>query len=197
MISGDYYYIVNYEHTFHIDKTFKKPYIDAINKLHKTYDLRIISSFICGANETSSSIHLFSERLKDARFQFVQTVDNALHLIRNPLDASSGTDAEVKVSPQDIENLISFIGKVAWDSDDIPDVKFSPSSPLKRVADVLTVIKQDRKDLITELKTGIVLKQIVSDLKVARDKAELPILQKVASGKHESRIAYRLMGLLD
>lgn len=170
LATNGFFKIGDYQCHQQSDIAFRRSYVDLYKELNRKFNVHPCMIYVCGASNSTKAYFLFSRPIE--QIEFLDTYDEALERIRKPGMRDKNKET-VTVPKKDIEKLISRIGRIVWQRDDMDDASLDISSPLKHVEDALLVIDNDRNEFITELKVrNEILRGVVKELETARDQAE-------------------------
>jgi len=162
--------IADYADVGYVSIRTRKIYAHALKLLNEQYNCNPLMTYICGASFfIKASLQLFAAFVKQ-RFIFTKTIDDAFTMVSSSF-SSDESNQTFLIGQQDIDEISAIAGSLFFSKDEGPaETTVSSSNPLKSLADILLVAKED----VTELQ------------KTDREFKEN--LQRLADEAHEARL---------
>jgi|GEM_PF-1687213 len=200
----NYIRIADYTHTGSGSYPARRKYLQEISRINRKYNCSPSITFICGANLTVRATLLFAQRVLGQNLVFVTSLEEALERIdagsipEFEADETPNPDDLVKVSRQELDDLVRLMGKPAWDTDPSPSAEIDPKGPLgllyqaakEASGDMAELIREGREKEAQLLDANRLLreqKQLASDLAAQAEKASQAKGEFLANMSHEIR----------
>jgi len=174
---GKYYRILDYSNISGSTLKGRVGYLDILRKYYKKYQAYPLKSYVCGANFTvKSSIKLINNFI-DNPIEFADTVEDAIKKIEMREENKPSNDlVEFGITMNEVNKLISIIGNVSWEMEDLGLAAKKHEdfqNPLDEVVDAIHVLSGDVKSLINNekmIKTELEVQNQM--LRIAKEEAQ-------------------------
>jgi len=170
LTGSEYIRIADYTQLTNVPLKIRNVYAQTLNNLNAKYNCKPIKSYVCGANSfVRIAVMLYTSIVKQ-KFIFVDNVETAFSDINGESKEPVQEKRTIKVSQNDIDEIINLSSSLIWGDTDKIDVPVSANNPLKQLAATLSLIQDDLIDLRVKEKTQT--KDLQDSLKISKELAE-------------------------
>lgn len=147
-----YIRILDFSETINGSVLARRKYIKTINSLNKKYNCSPFVTYISGADTLTKTIILFTRKLTDQNFVFVDELEEAFDLINSDFEADDkkGADKKIVVSQQEINALIETAGVLATRQCNGNVKPVDDDSPLNMLYNAMKLMAEETRELLNK-----------------------------------------------
>ncbi len=179
LTGSEYIRIADYSQLTNVPLKIRNVYAKTINNLNLKYNCNPIKTYVCGANSfVRIAMRLYTSIVKQ-KFIFVDSVETAFSEINGESRQLVPDKKNIKVSQDDVEEIINLSSSLIWGETEIADVRVSNNNPLKQLAATLSLIQEDLINLRLKEKSYTIdlqeslknSEQLAGDLKASNEES--------------------------
>lgn len=147
----NYIRIIDFSQLVRSSSMVRRKYIKTIETLNKNHSCFPFITYICGADAITKTLILFTRKITNHNFVFVEDVNEALAMINSDFDSeTTSLSKEVVVSQDEIETLVEIAGASVTKLDKKKIESIPAESPLNVLYTAMQVISEETQELLDQ-----------------------------------------------